>query len=146
MDARGKVMWRLETLFPSRMKVNRPLRYYLGGSAAVGTASASSSPRLWATRKSIWTPEARGVGIEGAIVRKALGNFARSKRQRAASKFFYDAAWTSSPAAMGALIKVVPLSQTILHFRFRLPGTRYRRPCERPEGVWHLHRPSVGAN
>jgi predicted TIM-barrel fold metal-dependent hydrolase len=32
----------------------------------------------------------------------------------AASKFYYDTAWTSNPVAMGALTKVVPLSQIML--------------------------------
>ena len=32
----------------------------------------------------------------------------------AAAKFFYDTAWTSNPVAMGALSKVVPLSQIVL--------------------------------
>jgi predicted TIM-barrel fold metal-dependent hydrolase len=32
----------------------------------------------------------------------------------AASKFYYDTAWTSNAVAMGALIKVVPLSQIML--------------------------------
>ena len=31
----------------------------------------------------------------------------------AASKFYYDSAWTSNPVAMGALTKVVPLSQIL---------------------------------
>ncbi len=31
----------------------------------------------------------------------------------AAAKFFYDTAWTSNPVAMGALSKVVPLSQIV---------------------------------
>lgn len=32
----------------------------------------------------------------------------------AASRFYYDTAWTSNPVAMGALTKVVPLSQIML--------------------------------